>query len=169
MKNHIIISLLILSVGLSQQEYDYDDIMEVKGLWYLKFSDELVDGYVYLHYKERKILLGLMIKGLKEGKWTTWSSSGLKEFEGGFLNGKEIGLHIYYWTKGDNHKWFEYHYSNYLKNGKFKRYGPLGKLEEEGTYKDDKKVGIWKRYEFSYRINETTIITTNCDEEPCND
>tara|TARA_B100000579_G_scaffold387484_1_gene359937 strand:- start:756 stop:1025 length:270 start_codon:yes stop_codon:yes gene_type:complete len=78
MKNYLIISLLILSVSYSQKEHNQEDIINVKDLWYLKFSDELVDGYVYKHYKERKILLGLMKKGLKQGKWTTYSNSGLK-------------------------------------------------------------------------------------------
>jgi len=48
MKNHIIISLLILSVGLSQQEYDINDLIEMdNGLWTEKFSDEPISGKVF--------------------------------------------------------------------------------------------------------------------------
>ena len=48
MKNHIIISLLILSVGLSQKEYNGNDLIEMdNGLWTEKFSDEPITGKVY--------------------------------------------------------------------------------------------------------------------------
>ena len=48
MKNQIIISLLFLSVGLSQQEYNSNDIVEMdNGLWTEKFSDESISGKVF--------------------------------------------------------------------------------------------------------------------------
>ncbi len=48
MKNHIIISLLFLSVGLSQQEYNINDLIEMdNGLFTVKFSDEPITGKVY--------------------------------------------------------------------------------------------------------------------------
>ena len=53
MKNHIIISLLILSVGLSQQEYNGNDIVEMdNGLFTEMFSDELITGLVYDYFGE---------------------------------------------------------------------------------------------------------------------
>ena len=48
MKNHIIISLLFLSVGLSQQEYNINDLIKMdNGLWTEKFSDEPISGKVF--------------------------------------------------------------------------------------------------------------------------
>ena len=44
-KKHIIISLLFLSVGLSQQEYNVIDLIEMdNGFWTEKFSDEPISG-----------------------------------------------------------------------------------------------------------------------------
>ncbi len=51
MKNHLIISLLILSVGFSQQEYNINDLIEMdNGLFTVKFSDEPITGKVYGYF-----------------------------------------------------------------------------------------------------------------------
>ena len=150
----------------TQKEYDYDDIMSDGGLYYLKFSDELVNGNVYLHNKERKILLGSIKNGLRDGKWTTWNKNGKKKFEGSFLLGKEVGLHVNYWSS-NNEKWFEIYYSDGVMDGIYRTFGLDGKLEEEGTYKNGNKVGVWKRYQFHYDTKETTIIKIDCDVEDC--
>ena len=43
MKNHLIISLLFLSVGFCQQEYDINQIVERNDVYVKKFSDEIVN------------------------------------------------------------------------------------------------------------------------------
>ena len=53
MKNHIIISLLILSIGLSQKEYNSNDLIEMdNGLYTIKFSDEPITGKIYDYFEE---------------------------------------------------------------------------------------------------------------------
>jgi len=48
MKNHIIISLLILSVGVCQQEYNGNDLIEMdNGLFTVKFSDEPIPSFSF--------------------------------------------------------------------------------------------------------------------------
>ena len=50
MKNLLLI-VLLLSVGFSQQEYDGNDIIEMdNGLWTVKFSDEPITGRVYGYF-----------------------------------------------------------------------------------------------------------------------
>ena len=68
MKNHIIISLLILSVGLSQKEYNINHIVEQNNVYIKKFSDEIVNGKVFKMFGEMKVPLGKMKDGKKEGK-----------------------------------------------------------------------------------------------------
>ena len=72
MKNHLIISLLFLSVGLSQQEYDINQIVERNDVYVKKFSDEIVNGNVYQMSDDIIIPLGKMKNGKKDGLWTKW-------------------------------------------------------------------------------------------------
>ena len=63
MKNHIIISLLILLIGCSQKEYNSNDTIKLdNGLWTEKFSDEPISGKVYDYFGEKsnpkKVYLG---------------------------------------------------------------------------------------------------------------
>ena len=55
MRKYLIISLLLfLSVGLSQQEYNFNDLIEMdNGLWTEKFSDEPITGLVYDYFGEQ--------------------------------------------------------------------------------------------------------------------
>ena len=73
MKNHIIISLLFLSIGLSQQEYNINDLIEMdNGLFTVKFSDEPITGKVYGYFGEvsnpKKVYMGNLLNGKKEGR-----------------------------------------------------------------------------------------------------
>ena len=120
MKNHIIISLLFLSVGLSQQEYDINDLIEMdNGLWTEKFSDEPISGKVFGYWflgednNKKKVYVGNLRNGIKSGKWTTWYYNGRKGSEITYKDGKQDGL----WTW-----WFE-----------------NGQKKGELTYKDGKK------------------------------
>ena len=58
MKNPLIISLLILSVGFSQKEYDINHVLEKKGVYIKKFSDEEVNGSAYQMFGDIKMDLG---------------------------------------------------------------------------------------------------------------
>ena len=68
MRKYLIISLLFLSVGLSQQEYHSNDIIEMdNGLWTEKFSDEPITGLVYDYFGEnnKKVYIGNLRNGKK--------------------------------------------------------------------------------------------------------
>ena len=111
MKNHIIISLLFLSVGLSQQEYNSNDIVEMdNGLWTEKFSDEPITGKVYGYFGEvkplKKVYVGNIVNGKKEGKWTSYFNNGYfynggKKYEENWNNGKIDGIG-YSWYENGN-------------------------------------------------------------------
>jgi antitoxin component YwqK of YwqJK toxin-antitoxin module len=40
-----------------------------------------------------------------------------------------------------------------IKDGSYKRYHSNGNIEEEGIYKNDQKVGIWKKYSYDGELN----------------
>ena len=73
MKNHLIISLLLLSVGFCQQEYSSNNLNEIDGVFYTTDMNEPYSGPVFSLYEN----------GNKESEWT------LKD-------GKLDGLSIYW-------------------------------------------------------------------------
>ena len=95
MKNHIIISLLFLSVGFSQKVYDINHIVLQNGVYIKKFSDEIVNGKVFQMYGDMKVPLGKMKDGKKEGKWTYWYKGGQKSDEYNYKDGEEISKKVW--------------------------------------------------------------------------
>ena len=104
MINHITL-LLFLSVGLSQQEYDINDLIEMdNGLWTEKFSDEPITGKVYDYFGEvkplKKVYIGNVRNGKEEGNWIWWYHNGQKSYEGTFKDGERQGLHTSWYDNG---------------------------------------------------------------------
>ncbi len=106
MKNHLIISLLFLSLGFSQMVYNGNDLIEMdNGLWSVKFSDEPITGKVYGYFGEEgnleKVYIGNLLNGKKEGKWTWWyHETGRKSEEINYKKGEIDGLHIEWYENG---------------------------------------------------------------------
>ena len=96
----LIISLLFLSVGFSQKEYNRNHITENNGVYIKKFSDEIVNGKVFQMFGDMKVPLGKMKDGKKEGKWTWWYENGQKKVEGTFKDGKQVSKCTYYYKDG---------------------------------------------------------------------
>ena len=138
----LILSLLFLSCGDSQKEYDSNDLVEMdNGLWTEKFSDEPITGKVFNYYGEKKpskkVYMGNLRDGKKEGKWVSYyHSTGKKRYEQNYKNGKPDGLVT---------EWYE-----------------NGQMEYEGTWKDGKYDGLqnfWyedgkKKLELNYSNNK---------------
>ena len=106
MKNYLIISLLFLSVGFCQQEYNHNDFIEMhNGLWTVKFSDEPITGKVYSYFGEskpyKKVYMGNLRKGKREGKWVYYyQSTGKKKYEYFFKDGRQDGLFTKWYKSG---------------------------------------------------------------------
>jgi len=110
----LIISLLFLSVGFSQQEWNIEFMKEYGGVTYAPNSKKPYIGKVYSFYdsgesKEE----GKYRNGLKDGKWTQWHSNGQKSDEGTYKNGKKDGL------------WTEWHFTGSIYSEKTYRDGEL--------------------------------------------
>ena len=102
MKNYFIISLLILSIGYSQKEYDIKQIVKRDGVYYKKFSDEIVNGNVYQMFGDMKVVLGKMKDGKKNELWTEWSENGKKKKEITYKDGELISSKC--WDEDGNEK-----------------------------------------------------------------
>ena len=87
----LIVPLLFLFVGCEKQkEYSIDNIIVREGIYYKKFTKELVNGFVFKKIKETKIRLGRMRNGKKDGKWTEWHWNGQKQYEGTYKDGMKM-------------------------------------------------------------------------------
>jgi uncharacterized protein len=141
MKNHIIISLLILSVGLSQKEYNYNDLIEMdNGLLTEKFSDEPISGKVYGYFGEegnlKKVYIGNVRNGKQEGNWIWWYENGQMKFDKTFKEGKEDGFHTQWYENGQRKN--ERHYKDEKEDGLFTLWYENGLKRFESTFKDGK-------------------------------
>ena len=132
MKNQLIISLLIFSVGFSQKEYDINHVLEKKGVYIKKFSDEEVNGSVYQMFGDIKMDLGYIKNGKKEGLWTKWYDNGQKGIEGTYKDGLEFGLWTYFYENGQ--KQIEGIYTDWEKVGKWTYYNEDGSIKEVKEY-----------------------------------
>ena len=75
--------------------------MTLDGVVYTeKFRDENVTGIIYKMYGKKKVTLGQMKDGIKEGKWTKWYWNGQKKEEGTYKNGKQDGLFTSWYENG---------------------------------------------------------------------
>ncbi len=142
----LIVSLLFLSVGFSQQEYNANDLLEKdNGLWTEKFSDEPITGKVYGYFGEvkpyKKVYVGNIVNGKKEGKWTFWyHETGTKEIEENFKDGKKEGLEIRWYKTGQ--KFSEKNKKDDKTHGLWIEWYNNGKKKKEKTFKNGKRIGI---------------------------
>ena len=121
MINYLIISLLSLSVGVSQQNWNMELMKEHGGLIYSPNSNKPYTGDIYsIYVNGKKKLEGKYNNGIKDGLWIEWYKNGQKMEEEIYKNGEEDGK----WT------WW---YKN-------------GQKKEEGIFKGGKKDGLFTRW-----------------------
>lgn len=97
MKMHQIISLIILSVGFSQQLPKVVETYENGNIRNITFHKETQTGiekvkYEAYHYTGRKASEGTYLNGKEDGLWTYWYENGQKGSEVTYTDGKEGGL-----------------------------------------------------------------------------
>lgn len=114
------------------------------------------DGLSKVYHPNGELnMVGSYTDGLKVGDWKIYSkttpyleSQGLKGY-----------LYIEMEYK-DDYSLDEYEdlntkdFTDGIKEGSYKRYYSNGNIEEEGMYKNDQKVGTWKKYSFDGELSE---------------
>ena len=136
MINHIIISLLILLVGCStsQKEYDINNINYRYDGYIKKFSDEKVNGKVFQMIDDIQVPLGKMKNGTKDGLWTSWFKSGQKHIEETFKDGEKDGLFTLWHS--NRQKKIEGTFKDGEQNGLWTYWDKNGQMMYYGTFKD---------------------------------
>ena len=125
MKKYLLI-ILFAGVCYSQKSYNEKHLVEQNGLWYKKFSDEVVNGEVFKQIGGMEAPLGKMKNGKKEGKWMLWNDNGTKKEEQYFKNGRKDGHWKIY--RKDGSKFEDQYYLNGKKTGKWLTYDKDGLL-----------------------------------------
>ena len=168
MKNYIIISLLFLSLGFSQKEYNVNDLIKMDdGLATVKFSDEPITGKVYGYFGEKdnlkKVYMGNLRNGKKEGEWVSYyHSTGKKRFEYNFKNGKEDGLSTDWYENGK--KKVESIYKDGKRDGLVTNWYENGQKKYEGTWKNGRENGLETRwFENGKKDSESTFKNGEMD------
>ena len=157
MKNHLIISLIVLLFGCSTsekqsnkksliehiKEYDEDDLIEMdNGLWTEKFSDKPITGKVYGYFGEgkhyKKVYIGYIDNGKREGKWIIWYDNGKKKSETTYKDGKGDGLSTDWYENGQ--KSYEFTFKDGQPDGLWTGWYENGQKKYEHTLKDGKLI-----------------------------
>jgi len=165
MKNYLIILLLFLSVGFSQQlnrSVDTDEDGTVKITYYKETQNgiEIVKYEGYYKDGQKKwegTYKGVNFKGepIKDGLWTWWKWNGQKKKEGSYKDGEKDGLWTLWYENGQ--KKSESTYKDGEKDGLLTRWWENGQKEIEWTWKDGKKEGLFiKWYENGQKNSEYT-------------
>ena len=111
MKKYLYI-ILIVGVCFAQKSYNENHLVEQNGIWYKKFSDEVVNGNIFMEIDGMRAPLGEIKNGKKDGKWIIWRNDGTKLEEQFYLNG--------------------------IKEGKWKTYSKNGNVKQITAFVNDK-------------------------------
>ena len=158
----------------------YNDEGKKSGTWKSFYKNgELSEEKNYLNDK---------LNGLR----TKYDIKGNLKYKGNYIDGKKDGVHVNYANFGNNgdaveqgnyilgkkdgkhtrtmingNLVFEENYKMGLRNGPYKRYfrrrGLENKIEEEGTYLDDKRYGDWIKYSWSLDKNNNPCCYVKSD------
>ena len=153
----LLLIVLFISVGLSQQEWNMKFIEEYGGVTYAPNSKKPYTGKVYSFYESGETKEeGKYRNGLKDGKWTHFRYGGQKDREEIYKDGKEIEKTS--WTYYENgQKKSEETYKDGKRDGLWTGWYENGQKKAEGTRKDGNKDGLWTGwYENGQKNSERT-------------
>ena len=88
--------LLFIWLAWGQKEYNINHIFEQDSIHKKKFSDEIVNGNVYVMFDDMKVPFGKMKNGKKEGIWTDWYIGGTIKSKTSWKNGNISGTCYHY-------------------------------------------------------------------------
>ena len=137
MKNKVLItffSTIIISCSQNTNEFD---LKYENGIWYK--DKKPYSGDVYKVFKNKKINLGKIIDGKKDGKWTEFGRLIYRtgQYDSGKRSGEWKG-----WYE-DSSKAYSGFYKYDLKVGEWRGWNKNGNISYVGTYKEGKKDSTW--------------------------
>ena len=143
MKKLLIVSLLLLSVGLSQNRVNVNNLVNYGDKYFKENDDRPFDGLVFDLSKKtgNKILEFRMVNGLKNGLYQEWYTDGKPKSKGKYLN--EIKDDKWTWWYENGQKLKEETYKGGKEDRSWTTWYKNGQKKFEGISKDGKRDGLW--------------------------
>ena len=141
MKRLLIITLLLLSVGLSQNRVNVNNLVRYGDKYYKENDDRPYNGIVFDMSigTGNKILQYKMVDGLKNGLYQEWYPHGKPKSKGKYLNEIKNGKWTSWDKNGENRSELTYK-DGKVWEGKYIRWYENGQKKEEVTFKDGKVI-----------------------------
>ena len=140
MINRILALLFFLSIGVSQKEYDIINLINQGCVNKQKFNDDIFNGIIYRILDDKKVILGNLKNGKKDGLWTEWYPNNRKleeTYKHGILDGS---VSLFY--KTGQREW-RHTYNNEQFEGLWTYWYENGEKMQEGTFECGDSTGIW--------------------------
>ena len=93
-------TLLIVGCSTSEKEYDFNKIVQTENIFYEKFTNNVVNGKIYILMDSVKVFLGKMKNGKHHGLWTEWYENGQKKIEVNYNSDVVIGKMTSWYENG---------------------------------------------------------------------
>ena len=134
--------LLFLSVGLSQNRVNVNNLVQYGDKYFKENDDRPFNGIVFDLSKEtgNKILEFRMVKGLKNGLYQEWYPDGNLKTKGKYLNNTQVGDWTVWYVDGQ--KKSEGNFKDGKKDGLTTTWYENGQKKGELTFKDGKPDGL---------------------------
>jgi len=134
--------LLFLSVGLSQNRVNVNNLVQYGDKYFKENDDRPFNGIVFDLSKEtgNKILEFRMVKGLKNGLYQEWYPDGNLKTKGKYLNNTQVGDWTVWYVDGQ--KKSEGNFKDGKKDGLTTTWYENGQKKSEGTFKDGELDGL---------------------------
>lgn len=164
MKSLVIILLsgfyLIQSFPVNSQSFQ---TLSVKNIGYFtdtisyNLVDSLPDNQYMVYYdtlKQNLFYKGNIVNGVKDGIWTWYYDTGIKQKEVQYLSGVEHGSYISYYPNGQMNLSMVFNMG--LKDGLITKWYSSGIKSMEGITSKNTPIGIWNKWDGNGILTSTT-------------
>jgi antitoxin component YwqK of YwqJK toxin-antitoxin module len=119
--------------------------------------DSLPDGQYIVYYdtlKQNLFFKGNIVVGVKDGIWTWYYDTGIKQKEVQYLSGVEHGTYISYYPNGQMNLSMIFNMG--LKDGLITKWYSSGIKSMEGITSKNTPIGIWNKWDENGILTSTT-------------
>jgi antitoxin component YwqK of YwqJK toxin-antitoxin module len=122
--------------------------------------DSLPDGQYMIYYdtlKQNLFFKGNIVNGGKDGIWTWYYDTGIKQKEAQYLSGVEHGTYISYYPNGQMNLSMVFNMG--LKDGLITKWYSSGIKSMEGTTSKNTPIGTWNKWDENGILTSTTTYS----------
>jgi len=132
--------IILLSIGISQKEYNIINLINEGGIYKQNINDDILNGSIYKILDNKKVVLGKLKNGKKDGLWTEWYPN-LRKLEENYKDGLLDGSVSLFYKTGQR-EW-RHTYNNGQFDGLSTYWYDNGQKMQEGSFECGDSTGIW--------------------------